>query len=82
MFFQLSIADAHFRQPVGNQNTQSSVKAAMSSFCVTYFFKAAHSDKSHPTLSSKRSYLCITLLFTDSLLKVLIATSMQVSKNF
>jgi len=45
----------------------------MSSSRVTHFFKAAHSDES--LLLAAKATLCVTLLFTDSLLKVLIETS-------
>jgi len=46
----------------------------MSSSRVTHFFKTAHSDEDL-LLAAKEAIWCITILFTNSLLEVLIATS-------
>jgi len=47
----------------------------MSSSRATHFFKAAHSDEYLISAAKEAKFLRIMLLFTDSLLEVLIATS-------
>jgi len=69
-FFNYPWRTLRYWQPLGNQKTQIfSWGSNVVISCDTLLPRWV------PTLSSKRSCFCIMLLFTDSVLKVLIATS-------